>query len=121
MKRIEGKTMWDDVSTRFGVERIYELSLSDESWWFDLMLCVYDPETNAYWFAFDSGCSCPSPFEAIDSPDDFEGPFDSATAAHKFLNAEWAGYKGGVGDFNDSRMKASLAVREHWEKLNADL
>lgn len=122
MKRVEGVREYESIAKKFGVEEVYELECSYEPYQFDLLLCVYDPETKAYWFASDSGCSCPIPFEWVNDQSDFEGPYRAVAAVRRFLNEGFSGYDSAYrARFYDASLAASLAVREHWGKLNADL
>lgn len=47
----------------FGVETIGELELAEGSYSFDTLLVQRDLLTGKFYVNFDSGCSCPSPFE----------------------------------------------------------
>lgn len=47
----------------FGVETIGQLNLHEPDYSFDILLVQRDIVTGKFYVNFDSGCSCPSPFE----------------------------------------------------------
>ena len=49
----------------FGIETIGQLNLREEDYSFDILLVQRDIVTGKFYVNFDSGCSCPSPFEAF--------------------------------------------------------
>lgn len=53
----------------FGLTLISSIELMDYCYQFD-MVCVWWHEDGSIYYAHDSGCSCPSPFEDIRSMDD---------------------------------------------------
>ena len=55
----------------FDLTTIGEISWDDEPYAFDLTVVWKDKDGNLYW-ASDSGCSCPSPFEDFTSKDQLE-------------------------------------------------
>jgi hypothetical protein len=54
---------------KYGLEVVGEINWIDECYEFDLSVVWKDAEGKYYW-ASDSGCSCPSPFEDFNSLDD---------------------------------------------------
>lgn len=48
---------------RVGLEVVGEVSFDDDSYQFDLGVVWWHPERRVFFYAEDSGCSCPSPFE----------------------------------------------------------
>lgn len=48
---------------KFGLRTIGEMQWGEACWSFDLTVVWQDTTTGALYFAEDSGCSCPSPFE----------------------------------------------------------
>lgn len=48
---------------KFDLEVVGEIDFSSGSYEFDLTVVWRDTETGALYYADDSGCSCPSPFE----------------------------------------------------------
>ena len=48
---------------KFGIETIGELNLREPDYSFDILLVQRDVSTGKFYVNFDSGCSCPSPFE----------------------------------------------------------
>lgn len=60
---------------KYALEAVGEVSWTDEPWEFDLTAVWTDDAGVLYW-ADDSGCSCPTPFEHIGSVRELEtGPF----------------------------------------------
>lgn len=47
----------------YGLEFVGQVDLDNEPYQFDLLAVWRDCETGEYLYAFDAGCSCPSPFE----------------------------------------------------------
>lgn len=54
---------------KFGLKVLGEMSWSEPDYGFDLTVVWTDERGTLYW-ANDSGCSCPSPFEDVKSIDD---------------------------------------------------
>lgn len=48
---------------QFGLEVVGEVEWSDENYQFDTTVVWRDKETGVIYYASDSGCSCPTPFE----------------------------------------------------------
>lgn len=46
-----------------GFETIAELEFSNGDYQYDTIVVWYRKEDDSYWYAVDSGCSCPTPFE----------------------------------------------------------
>lgn len=61
---------------KFDLFIIDSLSLDDEPYQFDYIVVWRHHETMKLYWARDSGCSCPSPFEDYESIDDLEELFD---------------------------------------------
>lgn len=59
-----------------GLESVGELSWIDESYEFDLT-AVWKKKRGEYYYASDSGCSCPCPFEDL-TESDLAGPYTKA-------------------------------------------
>lgn len=55
----------------FGLTTVGEVEWTDESYEFDLTVVWKDVDGNLYW-ADDSGCSCPSPFEDFSTIDQLD-------------------------------------------------
>lgn len=53
----------------FGLVIVGEINDPEASYSFDDLVVWYHPETNKVYWASDSGCSCPSPFEMYTSID----------------------------------------------------
>jgi hypothetical protein len=63
---------WDTPDTygqpeKFGLEIVGDISWDDEPYQFDFTVVWKDPKTGEMFYARDSGCSCPSPFEEYTS------------------------------------------------------
>ncbi|WP_190822018.1 DUF7574 domain-containing protein [Saccharopolyspora pogona] len=56
----------------FGLRTIGEVEWSEPCYSFDLTVVWYHAESGKYYWASDSGCSCPSPFEYYNSLDKAE-------------------------------------------------
>lgn len=50
---------------------VTDFEWSDEPYEFDLTRIYHHPDTNQIFYAHDSGCSCPMPFEDFNSIDDY--------------------------------------------------
>ena len=55
-----------------GLESIASLDLDNEPYQFDIVAVWRHTETGRVYWATDSGCSCPSPFENFNKLEDFE-------------------------------------------------
>lgn len=51
---------------KFGLEIVTDFERSEPSYSFDTGLVLWHKDKEAFLFAQDSGCSCPSPFEDLD-------------------------------------------------------
>lgn len=51
---------------KYGLRTIGEIDFSSGSYEFDILVVFQDVETGKFYYAEDSGCSCPSPFEDHD-------------------------------------------------------
>lgn len=52
-----------DNPEKLGLEILGEADLSSGNWEFDIICVWVNRQTNQLYYAEDSGCSCPSPFE----------------------------------------------------------
>jgi hypothetical protein len=73
----------------FGLTVVGEVEWSEPSYSFNRTVIWRDNYGQLYW-ASDSGCSCPSPFEWVDSLDQLErgGQFDAIVALQERLDQE---------------------------------
>ena len=68
--------------TKCGLKIVEVTEEPDLFWEFNMLVLWEDLETSKRYFASDSGCSCPSPFEDITSLGDMT-PFDGAEAEYE--------------------------------------
>jgi hypothetical protein len=54
---------------KFGLEIVGDISWDNEPYQYDYTVVWKDPKTGELFYADDSGCSCPSPFETYTSRD----------------------------------------------------
>jgi len=86
----------------YGVHVFGEVDLAEPYYSFDLLV-VWRDASRSFYFATDSGCSCPAPFENVRSVEDLEGPMKAAELV-KFLETfeyEWGNpeyYRPGIVD-----------------------
>ncbi len=66
---VSGDTVYYNPE-QHGLVEIYECDVAD-SYEFDRFVVWFKPQTNELFWASDSGCSCPSPFENDAFPGDF--------------------------------------------------
>ena len=55
---------------KFGLRVVAQLDLSEPNYDFDMVVVWEHSESGVLYWAADSGCSCPSPFEKYDSLED---------------------------------------------------
>ena len=67
MRRFEANPYYSPE--KCGLEQMYSLH-GEEDYSFDMAVIWRDSDSGKYYFAQDSGCSCPSPFEDFHSLDD---------------------------------------------------
>lgn len=56
----------------FGLVIVGSFDWSEPDYSFDMCVVWYEPTSGKYYWASDSGCSCPSPFEDFHSVDQFQ-------------------------------------------------
>lgn len=56
----------------FGLVIVGSIDLSEPCYSFDMCVVWFSPRTGLYYWASDSGCSCPSPFEDYQSVDELD-------------------------------------------------
>lgn len=81
------------VPHKFGLEVVAEVELSEPCYSFDIAMVWWHLETDAFYVAQDSGCSCPSPFEVYTELGDLTGPLTKHEAAEwlkDFIHTEGA-------------------------------
>lgn len=69
------------VPHKLGLEVVAEVELSEPCYSFDIAMVWWHFETDAFYVARDSGCSCPSPFEDFTSLEKLNGPLTRHEAA----------------------------------------
>lgn len=67
----------------FGIETIGELELREPDYSFDILLVQRDIVTGKFYVNFDSGCSCPSPFEDFTTKESLGQPLTVVQAVAK--------------------------------------
>ena len=75
----------DDVyyhPEKIGLDLIGDVEWSDEPYEFDMTAVWQDPTTRGIYYADDSGCSCPSPFENFHTRDDLTCATKAQVIAH---------------------------------------
>lgn len=75
-------------SAALGLVQVVSLDREEQSYMFNYADVWYRPEDGYFYAATDSGCSCPSPFEGIQSLGDMEGPF-TRKAAMDWMRNQW--------------------------------
>lgn len=97
-KYADGKDHYGDPNPYYdpadcGLDLVDTLEMPDLSYAFDYFCLWRDKDTGRYYYASDSGCSCPSPFEDYHSLDDL-----NETPNRRDLRAAadaWNAYYGG--------------------------
>ncbi len=110
----ENAGRWDGPEGHLGLKQVASIEMSQPNYSFDTLACWWDPDTEGFYFAKDSGCSCPCPFENHTTPDKFEGPFTRNEARFKFLNSELPEWEDQsyLPRFVDDKTSAAKAVAE---------
>lgn len=108
-----------DNPEKFGLEIFDTLYDPYADYSFDTIVVFRDPITNDFFWARDSGCSCPSPFEDYEGRDDLTELVSHADWS-KFVNE----VEGHGRDYNDRRddeheadkvtLLGKLAIARHW-------
>lgn len=97
------------VEDRLGLVPVEEISLDDDPYSFWIFGVFYDPDSGEFWTSTDSGCSCPSPWEAH-TPDRFDGPFTQEQAAAKLMEERWLGSGSRWVDFIERQLRGRERV-----------
>lgn len=66
----------------FDLEIVGSIDLAEPDYSFDLLVVWYHAPTSTFYWASDSGCSCPSPFEDYHSLEQLESGNDHAVIRH---------------------------------------
>jgi hypothetical protein len=85
--------MYEDVYSnpqKHGLETIGDIEWDDESYQFNMTAVWRDPATGRLYWADDSGCSCPSPFEDVRTRDDLTAGTADELDAHLKAQLEHA-------------------------------
>lgn len=83
----------------FGVETIGSINLREPDYSFDILLVQRDLLTGKFYVNFDSGCSCPSPFEGFTTKESLGEALTAHDAVAKIRQMcdvgedTWTGYK----------------------------
>jgi hypothetical protein len=87
--------------SKFGLEVLTQVDLSEPDYSFDYLVVWRNLESGKLFYATDSGCSCPSPFEEHGITD--LEPFDDVQVVQKLLT-DYAMRNGGGSFLDDVRM-----------------
>lgn len=92
-----------DTPEKFGLEIVRFMTDPHASYDFDDIILFRHIETGVLYYADDSGCSCPTPFERYETLDDLTVLDHSADSWHDFekLVTEWHDYKMYLDDDSD--------------------
>ena len=79
---------------QLGLQTVGEISFDDDSYQFDMGVVWWHPEQRRFYYAEDSGCSCPSPFEDFTTIESLGEPLDlgGLTAKLRALRPKEYGY-----------------------------
>jgi hypothetical protein len=89
----------------FGLETIGEVDWDDESYSFNMTAVWCDKETGQLYWADDSGCSCPSPFEDYNDRDKLTAGTAGELDAHLKGNLESAASGDAAGQVADLMLR----------------
>jgi hypothetical protein len=68
---------------QYGLMTVGEISFDDDSYQFDMGVVWWHPERHVFFYAEDSGCSCPPPFEDFYAIESLGQPLDLAALTAK--------------------------------------
>lgn len=96
---------------KFGLEIIGDIEWYDEPYQFDMTIVLRNKETGQLYYADDSGCSCPSPFEdlGIDDLTKVERLQDLIDHLNERVGAERYYWREGIEDSPERQRRAGLA------------
>lgn len=96
-----------------GLTFITEFDRDEPNYSFDLVGIFYDPTDQKFRVEFDSGCSCPSPWEDYRSRENFGQPLGAGEAIQKIRQVTW-GYDDNAGppSFIEDKNRAVETIRE---------
>lgn len=91
---------------KFGLEIVETIDFSDGYYQFDYLV-VFKSEDGRWFYAEDSGCSCPSPFEGMGMPDltRVEGPEDIISRMEFRIKDSYYDEKYGQSEVDDFKSK----------------
>lgn len=95
---------------KFGLRTVGDVEWRNESYEFDMTVVWYHEENQRFYWASDSGCSCPSPFEAFTSLEDPDVSSGSAWQAIGMLTARHGERPDAEDDWSWDR--------DHWDQAN---
>jgi hypothetical protein len=80
---------------KFGLKHVADLDFSSGSYEFDTTAVWVNDKVKKFYWADDSGCSCPSPFEGFSTIEQLNsGPFEQVRdhLTSRFDGGGWGGY-----------------------------
>lgn len=103
---------------RFGLEPVGEIEWDNESYQFNLTAVWRHKETGVFYYADDSGCSCPAPFEDLEIDDLTE--IGRAQELIDHLEARRASHTGyWYGNVDEERNRLAADVGELIQRVRA--
>jgi hypothetical protein len=96
---------------KHGLEAIGDIEWDDEAYSFNMTAVWRDPQTGQLYWADDSGCSCPSPFEDSRSRDDLTTGTADELDAHLKGQLELAADREAAGQVADLLLRIRSADR----------
>ena len=100
--------MYEDVYSspqKLGLDYIGDVEWDDEPYQFNMTAVWRDPQTGQIYWADDSGCSCPSPFEDVKSRDDLTAGTADELDAYLKWQLEHARYSEAAGRVADLMLR----------------
>jgi hypothetical protein len=76
----------------FGLETVGTIELAEPDYSFDFGVVWYHPASERFYFATDSGCSCPTPFDDYADLDSLGAPMtyrELSARLHTLQSDEW--------------------------------
>lgn len=97
---------------KFGLTKVTEFDRAEPDYSFNIFVVWYREENRNYYWASDSGCSCPSPFEDYAARKNDNDELDSGDVDNVLSQLS-------VGGFEDVVAAMSVSASESYSKLYA--